>query len=418
MKIKIIGAGFSGLTLAYYLQKRSPEYHQIQIIEASSGPGGLIHSKQFEGYQLETAANAILNNPELESLCEEIQIPIIPHLRASKKRYIFIQKPRKFPLPWFHAIKLLGKIAFRFIFLRRQLSPKAQETIKQWSERNLSPLCFQHLIEPGLQGIYGKNPGDLSAQLVFRSLFQKKQSSKKPRHQGSVSFHHGMGGFLSHLQKFLQQKGIQFTWETKYNSEHLKKDLAENITVILCTHAHSAAQILSSTHSRLSSRLEKIQYNDLTSATVVPQDGLGQSSEKITGFGVLFPEDQKFHSLGVLFPNDIFEGRGPLRHETWIVPNATQDSDQKLLEKIKDDRKKLYKKDTPILHFHFFHWPRAIPRYDIVLENFLNDFVQESTVFLHGNYLGEIGLGKILKRSKNLADNILQNKSTSTKEHR
>ena len=37
------------------------------------------------------------------------------------------------------------------------------------------------------------------------------------------------------------------------------------------------------------------------------------------GFGVLFPEAAGIRALGVLFNTDIFEGRGRLRSETWIV---------------------------------------------------------------------------------------------------
>ncbi|MFN7904353.1 MAG: oleate hydratase, partial [Pseudobdellovibrionaceae bacterium] len=100
MKVKIIGAGFSGLTLAYFLTESGTKPKDIQIIEKSSSVGGLIQSHVMDGYLVETAANAILGNHELEKMCSRIGIQILPHLKSSKRRFIFVDGPKQFPLPW------------------------------------------------------------------------------------------------------------------------------------------------------------------------------------------------------------------------------------------------------------------------------------------------------------------------------
>ncbi len=414
MKIKIIGAGFSGLTLAYYLRKMGPENLQIQVLEKSDRAGGLIQTKQFDGYMLETAANAILCNADLEELCHDIQIPLKPHLKSSKKRYIYIQKPRQFPLPITHFCLVLMKWLWRYFFHRSELAPKSNETIVQWTRRNLSSATFSNLIEPALQGIYGKNPGDLSASLVYRSLFSKASQIQRPKLKGSVSFQNGLGGFLSHLQKYLQEKGVDFQWSHQYTEQNLMADIQNREFVVLCTHALAASQILSSHDPKISFALKNLRYNNLSSVTVVQEQ---PAPKTLQGFGVLFPTSQNFNALGVLFPNDIFEGRGPCRHETWILADSTEDNDATLLEKIQQDRRSLFKTDIPIKSSHIYHWPQAIPRYDEHLELFLNQFEQKAPVFLHGNYLGEIGLGKILKRSKGLATIITQQTQHQKKEN-
>lgn len=412
MKIKIIGSGFSGLTLAYYLKKRGPQNLQIQVIEKSDQPGGLIHSKKFEGYTIETAANAILCNAELESLCEDIALPLLPHLASSKKRFIFVQKPLQFSLPLTHAFLVFSKALWRYIFHRHTFLPQENENVRQWTIKNFSQLTFDHLVEPALQGIHGKNPGELSAHLIIRSLFLNRPK-KKSRLKGSVSFQNGLGSFLEHLQKHLQDQGVQFLWKTSYTSSDLSHDISQGSMVALCTHAAAASNILSSVKDKLAQQLKTLQFNSLSSVTIVQKD---VAQQPFHGFGVLFPQDQRFNSLGVLFPNDIFEGRGPRRHETWILADATADSNEHLLEKIQNDRLRLFQKEMPIENFHIFHWPSAIPRYDQNLEFFLSHFTQPSPVFLHGNYLGEIGLGKILKRSKSLAEQILQQQPSKSKE--
>ena len=55
--IKVVGAGFSGLTTAYFLVKRG---FKVQIIEKTSRAGGLIETLQTEHGLVEKAANGIL----------------------------------------------------------------------------------------------------------------------------------------------------------------------------------------------------------------------------------------------------------------------------------------------------------------------------------------------------------------------
>ena len=188
--------------------------------------------------------------------------------------------------------------------------------------------------------------------------------------------------------------------------------------MVLCVHARAASEILKDYDTQMSWQLQKLKYNDLVSVTVLAseKDGLkvdqtemnspGVNEKMIRGFGVLFPRDQQFNSLGVLFPNWIFQGRGPQRHETWILPSADRDSDELILNQIQSDRTRLMNARHALAKYHIYRWPEAIPSYDLNLELFLEAWSQKKPVFLHGNYLGEIGLGKILCKSKALAEII------------
>ena len=55
-RICIIGAGLSGLSLAW---KKENLGHEVQIIEAASRVGGVLQSKCLEGYLLDYGANSL-----------------------------------------------------------------------------------------------------------------------------------------------------------------------------------------------------------------------------------------------------------------------------------------------------------------------------------------------------------------------
>ncbi len=59
-----------------------------------------------------------------------------------------------------------------------------------------------------------------------------------------------------------------------------------------------------------------------------------------------------------------------------------------------------------------FRWPQSLPQYDHNLEHWVFEDIfhrieKEENILLHGNYLGELSLSKILSRSKQLAHQIV-----------
>jgi protoporphyrinogen oxidase len=77
MKIGIIGAGFTGLSAAYYLQK---EGHSVEIFEKDTQPGGLAigYSKPEWNWSLEHHYHHwFTNDTEVLSLAEQIGYPVI-----------------------------------------------------------------------------------------------------------------------------------------------------------------------------------------------------------------------------------------------------------------------------------------------------------------------------------------------------
>jgi len=133
---------------------------------------------------------------------------------------------------------------------------------------------------------------------------------------------------------------------------------------------------------------------------------------KLKGFGCLFARGEGFRARGVLFNEYIFSGRGPAHSETWIFGGAldraiVELTDQQLMQLIATEREKLYGEHHEPIEFHLTRWAQALPHYSIELERILTELpAPPPNVALVGNYLGRIGLAKLVERAAFVAQNF------------
>src|SRR5881397_3333223 len=70
--VAIIGAGITGLTAAFYLQRRGTP---VTVYEASSRVGGVIQSLRRDGYLVEFGPNTILEtSPKMTQLVRDARL--------------------------------------------------------------------------------------------------------------------------------------------------------------------------------------------------------------------------------------------------------------------------------------------------------------------------------------------------------
>lgn len=115
--VQIIGAGFSGLTLAYFLVKKGVA---VRIFEKSTRAGGLISSRRVDGTLIETAANGMLSNALVEEMAQAIGIELYETKKESRKRYIL----RRTVL-WRWPLSIAESFQFAWHFLPRLLDRKS-----------------------------------------------------------------------------------------------------------------------------------------------------------------------------------------------------------------------------------------------------------------------------------------------------
>lgn len=394
--ITVVGAGFSGLTTAYFLTKLG---HKVRISEKTDRAGGLIKTIRTPHGLVETAANGLLNSARLEVMCADLGVPLIPTRKEGRRRFIFRGKPKQVPL----TLSDIGRMALRFGVSARALRPRPFETIADWGRRVIGRGATDYLLTPALGGIYAGDPERLSASLIFgRASLPDHLVTNRPqkgRVRGTVAPANGMQQLIDGLQSYLEKAGVEFQF-----TRELPAPSGER--VVVCLSARAAAQYLAPDAPVLSAALSEIEMLSIATVTCF----YAPSAAKLNGFGCLFPRDQGFRSRGVLFNDSIFAGRGPAHAETWIFggaldPGVVKLTDAEFAELIASERERFYGKADQPLDIFVTRWPNALPHYSIEFEKVLTTLpAPPDNMALVGNYLGRIGLAKILERAAVVAE--------------
>jgi len=391
MQVKVVGAGFSGLVTTYYLVK---EGFKVRIVEKNSRAGGLIQTLQTPQGPVETAANGIRNSVRLEAMCADIGVPLRATRREARARFIFRGRPSRFPLGFPEVLKL----GFRFASSATSLRPRPLETVANWGRRVVGAGATEYFLAPALGGIYAGDPDRLSASLIFGQaiLPAHLQTTRpaRPKLHGTVAPPNGMQQLVDGLRNYLVSAGVEFVFnrDTKIEADE---------QAIICTSARAAAKCLADAAPQLSESLRQIEMMPVVTATCQ----YDRAAAKLKGFGCLFPRGEGFRARGVLFNECIFDGRGPAHSETWIFggaldPGTVEMSDRELIELISTERKRLYGEDHEPIGIHLTTWPEALPHYSTDLERILTTLpAPPANVGLVGNYLGRIGLAKLVERA-------------------
>lgn len=395
--ITVIGAGFSGLTTAYFLTKRG---FKVRVIEKSNRVGGLLETIQTEYGIVEKAANGILSSVKLEVMAADVGVPLITTRREGRKRFIYRGKPRQLPLSATDVMKTGMRLATHVASLR----PKPFEPISAWGQRVGGSPATEYLLTPALGGIYAGDPDRLSASLIFgQARLPNHLCTNKPEKgklHGTVAPPRGMQQLTDGLFAWLEKAGVEFTFNTG------SIDASPSDSIVICLSASGAADYLREAAPELSNALSAIEMLSLVTATAF----YGTDSATLIGFGCLFPRDQGFRARGVLFNDWIFEGRGPSHSETWIFggaldPSIVELNDDQFRDLIATERERLYGKRDGLLGLYVNRRAWAIPHYTVDLERTLTTLPAPArNIALVGNYLGRIGLAKLIERASVVAE--------------
>lgn len=389
-RINVVGAGFSGLVTAYFLTKHG---FKVQVHEQNARAGGLIKTIRTAHGLIETAANGLLNSARLEAMCADIDVPLLATRRDGRKRFIFRGRPRQISLD----LPEILNTAWRFTLNLNNLRPRQFETIAEWGKRVVGESATDYLLTPALGGIYAGDPQRMSASLIFgRALLPEHLHTKRPERpkiHGTVAPPNGMQQLIDGLYNYLNDGGVEFLFNQRATQI--------NCPTVVCLSASSAADYLAGSAREVSEALGTVEMLSIVTATCF----YPPEAARLKGFGCLFPRDQGFRARGVLFNDCIFEGRGPAHAETWIFggaldPEVVNLSEQEFTELIAAERERFYGGRDDALDIHITRWPNALPHYTIDLERLLTALPPPPRdIALVGNYLGRIGLAKILERA-------------------
>lgn len=402
--VTVIGAGFSGLCAAYELSRAG---YAVDIVERADRPGGLIATLRTEWGLVETAASGALSTVRLEALAQDIGVQLLCPARTARKRYIYRGAPSRFPLRAAEWPQFAGFVA-RLALNRADVAPRPQENIRAWATRVMGPGAARYLVEGALQGIYSGNPERLSASVILGRFFLERVREPRPRQRGIVAPAGGMGELIAALHDALRKRGVAIR-----TGEAFALDERPRHPHVIATGAAAAPPLLDQAAPELAAALRSLELNSMITITAFFREHC------IEGFGCLFPPTERRRALGVLVNTDIFPNRSAQYvSETWILGGADgasalraadllRLSDAELLDIALGERRSAFGRSGEPAGYRVTRWPESIPHYSVDLELALPALERGAdNLFLHGNYMGHIGLAKILDRAAALPSRI------------
>ena len=377
--VRVIGAGLSGLATAWYLSETGAS---VDVIEAAARPGGLLQTHQLKEGLVESAARGFTSSERVGALFAAAGVDPCQTLPESRRRFIFRNgRPRRWPLTPMETIGAAARAASAWI--RRDMRPHATESVTAWGHRVAGPAATTWLLAPALQGIYATTPDVLSAAAIFG---RGRSSPRGPL----VAPRGGMGELVDRLHAVLRARGVSFSFETPIER------IDTSVATVVCTNAPAAARLIAPHAPALSAAIGRIRMVSLVVVTVFFE----RRDEDWRGLGVLFPRSSGVQALGVLCNTDMFPDRGTLRSETWIYgdlsPAALPTTDG-VLNRVCEDRARVTgRMDAPVA-WHVTPQIESLPVYDAaVLDAQASLADLPARIALAGNYLGRLGVSKLL----------------------
>jgi protoporphyrinogen/coproporphyrinogen III oxidase len=455
IQVLVIGAGISGLTTAYGLQKAGIA---TMIVDSAARPGGVIQTLEHDGYLIECGPQSFSGNAEINSLCDDLALQnelVFANPRA--KRFVLINgRLKSVPQgPSILASSLLSggtRGAILQDILGNSQPPEPDESVAAFMHRKFSDTLLDRLAGPFVSGVYAGDPDKISLRAAFpviheaektsgsvvRGMFKIRKEKKRkqldgPKKEPTLQTFQGgneilirmlaenLGGRLSSCVKVEALSALDPGLEPlaprfRANLRTLKGlEIVEAERLVIAIPADAAARMLAPLDSQFESQLANLEY----AAVAVVSLGYrkDQVRNSLKGFGFLVPRCAGLSVLGTVWNSSLFAGRAPEGQVllTSFVggatnPGAVQRSTGELSGLV-------HHEIAPILQIHgepvFSNvtvWPRAIPQYNLghmqrvaAIEAVRARF---SGLYLAGNYWTGPAIGTCVQRSLNLANEI------------
>jgi oxygen-dependent protoporphyrinogen oxidase len=461
-RVVIVGAGISGLALAYRLQQRIPSA-AITVLEQNTRPGGTIWTERREGFQVEIGPNGFLDNkPGTLALCRDLELDKRLETASegsARNRYLFLNGKLR-PLPGslgsFLRTDLLswrGKLQLLLERFRKPRHDGADESIDAFARRRAGPETAEVLADALVTGIHAGDPRLLSIRSTFPRLAEMEAkhgsvmkglaiSARRRRAEAAArgetarrpgrmwSFRDGMRVLVETLRDRLAQppilgvtirgldrqpgeSGINAQVEWQIHGDGNERWMAD--AVVLTCPAYQQAAILADLDEELADRIGGIAYNRIAvialgySRNDVPRD--------LDGFGYIAPQRERRDLLGVQWCSSIFPGRAPagmvllrVMSGGWHRAEVAGWDDTRLLEAVRSElRLAMGVTAAPRFH-HIVRWNRAIPQYLLGHQQRVawieERLKRHSGLFVGGNAYHGVALNDCTERAEVLAESV------------
>lgn len=448
-EIVIVGAGLTGLTLAFYLNKAGKK---VMLLEKNSRTGGVIETLHHKDFVFEAGPNTgVISNTALvhlfEDLGDEIEVQVPGD--ASKQRWIWkgndwhalpsgLMSAVTTPLfSWKDKFRILGEP-----FRRPGNFPN--ESVAGLVKRRLGKSFLNYAVDPFISGIYAGDPEQLVTRFALPKLYQLEQTygsfikgsvqkAKLPKSDVEkkvsrevFSVKGGLSSLIQVLTKQIPEKQIltdvenivihhkQDGYEVVYTQQGEEMCL-QAVQVVTTVEANQLSKLFP--FLQIPESIANLKYAPVVQAVVCYENWPGKS---LQAFGGLVPTIENKEILGILFPASLFEGRAPEKGAVLSVFMGGIKR-QELIHYNDDEIRRIVLREIKSMmhtgqepdHIEILRYPRAIPQYQADSEQRLAaiEEIQQkyAGLWLAGAIRDGIGMADRIQQASKLADEILKN---------
>lgn len=454
-EITIIGAGLTGLTLAFLLKRAGKK---VLVVEKNNYVGGVIQTIEKEGFIYETGPNTgVLSNPELIQLFDLLKekCELETANKDSKSRWIW-KKEKWNPLPSgpISAISTpLFTLKDKFRILGepfRKRGTNSYETVAELVKRRMGNSFLDYAVDPFISGIYAGDPNKLITKFALPKLYNLEQKygsfirgaakkAKEPKTElekrATKEVFSAKGGLQKLIKALTDEIGkesilldckdvnVEKTdsgFCTKFSQDSTIFEINSKI-VVLTVGAHALPELLPFISAEKLKNITNLEYAKVVLAVAGYKKWQGIP---LPAFGGLIPTKEKRNALGILFPSSIFENRTPEGGALLSVfmggikrPDIFNKSDNELKEiALKEISETLDNSENTPNFVEIYKYDHAIPQYDEKSKKRLEAIAEIESenegLILAGNIRDGIGMADRVKQSFLIAEqiSILENK--------
>ncbi len=446
LRTAIVGAGISGLTLAWALRARGTP---VTVFESADRVGGQIRSWLDEGFVLEAGPNGYLDREgAVARLAAELGIAerMRPASVAADRRALFVRGkvrflPAKPPellgsdiVPWWAKLRLLLEP-----FSRRGPAG-VDESLGQFGRRHLGRHVTETLLDAVQTGIFGGDVERLSVRAAFPRLHQMERSHRslllaaKAMRRTSPGTPVRLGSFEGGLETLPRALGAALgeavrlgvrirtleaaggEWQIRWDggTERFER-------VVLALPPRISAELLRPLDPSIASALEAIRAVPISVVHLGWRPALTPEPE---GFGVLVPAREHRRVLGIIFASSAYPFRAPGGGTllTALVGGAHGGEwavlpDAELVTLVRDELRLILGIERQPDLVRLVRWPHAIPQYEVGHQGRLDAIATalrgHPRLLLSGSALRGPGIADCVREAVALADTIAPSNSSA-----
>lgn len=457
-RIAVVGAGVSGLTAAYYLNRIREEQSlelEIALLEACDRPGGVIRSVRKDGLLLEGGPEGWASyKPAAKVLVKDLglQQDLIGSKDIHRRTFIVNQgqltelpKGMAFFAPvdpisfWRSApISIRGKF-------RASLEPfisrsKGDLSVQQFFERRLGSEFTEEVVEPLISAILGSDFRKVSARSALPEMYGIEQRTgslwKGMRRFANIpatvstlnSMRHGMGQVIEGLVNQLGQVQSHYSCgqlklKKSNGSYSLVSDAFEGEfdSIIFCTPAHATASIVQDPFPETAGILNEIPYGS-SNLVYLAYERSGFTHD-LNGFGFIVPSREAGTVDACTWVSTKWDGR--CSDDRVLIRCAIHSgrkhradlSDEALVEAVHQELHRLLKINSNPCLSQVFRVKGSLPQllvgHSRKLERISESLKDDPNLYMAGSYWGGVGVPDCIKTGKAAAERVAESLFTA-----